>query len=122
MISCVTISFYFGWKLTLVIFLTATPVLMICQAIKIKNEYQFDTMNADVFSSSSAFATEAIVAFRTVSSLTMEDTILKRYSTMLENQVKSSTRRATYAMLINAFCDSVELAAMALTFWYGGQL
>merc|ERR1711881_284508 len=45
-----------------------------------------------------------------------------RYSTMLENQVKSSTRRATYAMLINAFCDSVELAAMALTFWYGGQL
>jgi ABC-type multidrug transport system fused ATPase/permease subunit len=25
-------------------------------------------------------------------------------------------------MLINAFCDSVELAAMALAFWYGGQL
>ena len=122
MISCVIISFYFGWKLTLVIFLTATPVLMVCQYIKIRNEFVFDGMNAEVFASSSAFATEAIVAFRTVSSLTMEDTILRRYSTMLSEQVKSSTRRATYAMLINAFCDSVELAAMALTFWYGGQL
>ncbi|KIW02302.1 uncharacterized protein PV09_06449 [Verruconis gallopava] len=122
MISCIVISFYFGWKLTLVIFLTAMPVLLICQFIKLRNEFQFNDMNAQVFASSSAFATEAIGAFRTVSSLTMEEQILSKYTTMLSDQVKASTKRATYAMLINAFCDSVELAAMALTFWYGGQL
>ena len=52
----------------------------------------------------------------------MEDTIIEKYTRLLAEQVKASTRRATYAMLINAFCDSAELAAMALTFWYGGRL
>jgi ATP-binding cassette, subfamily B (MDR/TAP), member 1 len=121
-VSCITIAFYFGWKLSLVVVLAAMPVLLVCQFVKLRNEWKFEQMNNQVFSESSTFATEAIAAFRTVSSLTMEETILKRYSDMLANQIKSSTQRATYATLLIAFCDSVELAAMALAFWYGGQL
>lgn len=121
-VSCVIVSFYFGWKLTLVVVFAAMPVLLACQFIKIRNEFYYDQMNAKVFEGSSSFATEAIGAFRTVSSLTMEDTIIEKYSRLLSEQVAASTKRATYAMFINAFCDSAELAAMALTFWYGGRL
>lgn len=122
LVACTIISFYFGWKLTLVVLFAAMPLLLICQAIKIRNEFEFEKMNSKIFAESSAFAVEAVGAFRTVSSLTMEETIISKYTKMLEDQVKAYTRRATYAMLLNAFCDSVELAAMALTFWYGGQL
>ncbi|GKZ25588.1 hypothetical protein AbraCBS73388_001230 [Aspergillus brasiliensis] len=52
----------------------------------------------------------------------MEDVILDRYSNLLRDQQMKAFRKAWYATLVFAFSDSVELCAMALTFWYGGQL
>jgi ATP-binding cassette, subfamily B (MDR/TAP), member 1 len=121
-VSCIIISFYFGWKLTVVVLFSAMPILLICQFFKVRNEYYYDQMSAKVFAGSSSFATEAVGAIRTVSSLTMEDTIIEKYSNLLSEQVAKSARRATWAMLISAFCDSCELAAVALAFWYGGRL
>lgn len=85
--------------------------------MRIRFEMQFDTMNAEVYAGSSQFAAEAIDAFRTVASLTMEDAILNRYSNLLKQQQNKAFRKAWVACLIFAFSDSVELCAMALTFW-----
>ena len=87
-----------------------------------RHEIQFEAKNSAVFSESATFATEAVSAMRTVLSLTMEDKTVERYNKLLARQIKGATRKASYAMLIVAFCDSVGLLAMALTFWYGGQL
>lgn len=122
MIGCIIISFYFGWKLTLVTIFAVMPVIVGGSFARVRYDFKFETMNAKVFSESSQFATEAIGAFRTVSSLTMEDSIVEKYRNLLREQVKQSTRKASYAMLVYAFTDSVELLSMALTFWYGGQL
>lgn len=122
MIGSIIIAFYFGWKLTLVTFFAASPVILIASFIRVRYEVQFDQMDAKVFSKSSQFATEAIGAFRTVSSLTMEDSIVKKYEDLLHEQIRQSTKTASYAKLIYAFADSIELCGMALTFWYGGQL
>lgn len=121
-IGCIIISFYFGWKLTLVTIFAVMPVIIGGSFIRVRYEFTFETTNAKVFSTSSQFATEAIGAFRTVSSLTMEDSIIERYRVLLREQIEQSTKKASYAMLIYAFTDSVELLSMALTFWYGGQL
>lgn len=121
-IGCLTISYYFGWKLTLVTMFAVMPVILGGSFARVRYDFQFEIMNAKVFSDSSQFATEAIGAFRTVSSLTMEDSIVERYRTLLQEQIQLSTKKAAYAMLIYAFTDSVELLGMALTFWYGGQL
>ncbi|KAK5281033.1 hypothetical protein LTR40_005504 [Exophiala xenobiotica] len=120
--GCIAIAFSFGWKLTLVAFFSAMPVILVAAMVRIRFDLQFEKYNSDVFSHSSQFATEAIGAFRTVTSLTMEDTIINKYSDLLRDQIRKSTLKATYASLVFALSDSIELCAMALTFWYGGQL
>jgi len=121
-VACVILAFYFGWKLTLVTFFAVLPVILGASFMRTRYEVTYERWNAEVFESSSQFATEAVSAFRTVSSLTMEDMVIDRYRVLLQDQIKTSTRTATYATLIYALTDSVELLAMALTFWYGGQL
>ncbi|KAJ5472359.1 hypothetical protein N7530_006360 [Penicillium desertorum] len=121
-IGCVAISFAFGWKLAAVTFFAAMPFLFLSAFMRIRYEIKFESLNAEVYADSSKFATEAVRAFRTVTALTMEDTILQRYSRLLKEQRQKATRKAWYATLVFAFSNSVELCAMALAFWYGGQL
>ncbi|KXG51540.1 ABC transporter, integral membrane type 1 [Penicillium griseofulvum] len=121
-VGCVAISFAFGWKLAAVTFFAAMPFIFLSAFMRIRYEIKFEALNAAVYADSSKFATEAVGAFRTVTALTMEDSILKRYSTLLKDQRQKAIRKAWYATLIFAFSDSVELCAMALAFWYGGQL
>ncbi|OGM40492.1 lipid A export ATP-binding/permease protein msbA [Aspergillus bombycis] len=122
MVGCIAIAFSFGWKLSLVAVFAALPCTFLAAFMRIRYELQFEAMNAEVYSGSSQFAAESIEAFRTVSALTMEDAILDRYANLLRQQQNKAFRKAWYATLVFAFSDSVELCAMALTFWYGGQL
>lgn len=117
LVGCAAVSFSFGWKLSLVALLAALPVMFLAAFMRLRYEIKFEAMNANVFSRSSHFATEAIGAFRTVSALTMEDFILDKFSTLLKEQVRKAFRKAIYATLVFALSDSVELCAMALTFW-----
>jgi ATP-binding cassette subfamily B (MDR/TAP) protein 1 len=117
-IGCVAISFSFGWKLAAVTFFGAMPFIFVSAFMRIYYDMHFESMNADVYADSSKFATEAIRAFRTVSALAMESTIIERYSTLLKGQRTKAFRKSWYATLIFAFSESVELCAMALTFWY----
>ncbi|KAJ5753564.1 uncharacterized protein N7511_007717 [Penicillium nucicola] len=120
--GCVAISFAFGWKLAAVTFFAAMPFIFLAAFMRIRYEIMFESMNAEVYKDSSKFAAEAIRAFRTVTALTMEDHIIQRYSRLLKQQRQKAVRKAWYATLVFAFSDSIELCAMALTFWYGGQL
>ena len=79
-------------------------------------------MYAEVFAESSKFAAEAIAAFRTVSSLTLEDTICDRYETLLNHHAVKAYKKARLRTLVFAFSDSVSLGCQALIFWYGGTL
>ncbi|KNG83433.1 putative ABC multidrug transporter [Aspergillus nomiae NRRL 13137] len=122
LIGCVAISFSFGWKLAAVAFFAALPFILLASYFRIQYEVQFERMNAEVYAESSKFATEAIRAFRTVTALTMEHTILQRYTNLLSQQRVKAIRKAWLATVVVAFSDSIDLCAMALTFWYGGQL
>lgn len=118
LIGCVAISFSFGWKLAAVAFFAALPFILLASYFRIQYEVQFERMNAEVYAESSKFATEAIRAFRTVTALTMEDTILQRYTNLLLQQRVKAIRKAWLATVVVAFSDSIDLCAMALTFWY----
>jgi ABC-type multidrug transport system fused ATPase/permease subunit len=85
-------------------------------------EMQFEEMTARVFKDSSQFATEAVGAFRTVASLIMEDTVTNRYQTLLRSHVAETFHSAKYNTLVYATSDSIELACLALCFWYGSTL
>jgi ABC-type multidrug transport system fused ATPase/permease subunit len=122
LIGCTIIAFAYGWKLTLVALFAALPVILAGAIARGRYEKQFESMNAKVFRESSQFSTESIRAFRTVAALTLEDKILHRYRILLDEHVRNAFRRAPIAVLVFALAESVELCAIALTFWYGGQL
>ncbi|KAF2639503.1 P-loop containing nucleoside triphosphate hydrolase protein [Massarina eburnea CBS 473.64] len=128
MISCVNllgsliIAFIYGWKFTLVGLFAALPFILAAGFMRLSLEMKFEKMNAAVFEESSQFATEAVGAFRTVVSLIMEDVIGDRYRDLLSEHVKKAFSTAKYGTLVFAASDSVDMACMALAFWYGGTL
>lgn len=122
LLGCIVISFVFGWKLSLVGNLTAMPVILLAGFYRMKLEVQFANMSSKVFAESSQFATEAVGAFRTVTSLIMEDVVIDRYDTLLRSHVVASTKKAVPSTVVFATSDSVELLCQALVFWYGGRL
>jgi len=90
--------------------------------MRLRYEIMFEKMNQAVFEESSKFAAESISAFRTVTSLTLEEVICTRYEVLLADHVSKAFKKAIYACLIFAGSDSFPLLCMALTFWYGGRL
>ncbi|KAI4649230.1 ABC-type transporter tr06 [Alternaria ventricosa] len=121
-VGSVIISFIYGWKLSLVALFSALPLILAAGYLRVRLELEFEKTNAKVFEDSSQFASEAVGAFRTVSSLIMEDMIGQRYETLLKGHVTKAFSSAKYGTLVFAASDSIELACMALTFWYGGTL
>ncbi|RDL36738.1 putative leptomycin B resistance protein pmd1 [Venustampulla echinocandica] len=122
LVGCVIIGFVFGWKLTLLTTLVPMPLMMAGAFFRIRYEVQFEKLNQAVFAESSKFAAEAIGAFRTVTSLTLEDMISERYGTLLQDHVNKAFIKSRYSTLIFSLSDSFGLLSMALTFWYGGKL
>jgi ATP-binding cassette subfamily B (MDR/TAP) protein 1 len=122
LVGSIIIAFVYGWKLTLVALSSALPIILVAGYMRMRIEIQFETDNAKVFENSSQFASEAVGAFRTVLSLIMEDMIGDRYDALLRGHVKEAFASARFGTLIFAASDSVELACMALAFWYGGTL
>ncbi|KAF2683953.1 leptomycin B resistance protein pmd1 [Lentithecium fluviatile CBS 122367] len=122
LIGSTIIAFVYGWKLSLVGLFCALPPILAAGYLRLSLEMKFEEMNAAVFAESSQFATEAVGAFRTVLSLIMEDMICTRYQMLLRQHVSKAFVSARLGTIVFAASDSVELACMALTFWYGGTL
>ncbi|KAL7628793.1 hypothetical protein AAE478_000308 [Parahypoxylon ruwenzoriense] len=122
LIGALAIAFAFGWKLALVATCVTMPLGLMAGYLRLQYELEFEKMNAAVFAESSKFAAEAIGAFRTVSSLTLEDTICSRYENLLNNHVFDAYKKARLRTLVFSFSESVGLGCQALIFWYGGGL
>jgi ABC-type bacteriocin/lantibiotic exporter with double-glycine peptidase domain len=120
--GCIAVSFYFSWKLSVVVVFSSTPVMILAGFLRVYYERKFEKSTWMVFSESSKFAIESIGAFRTVSALTMEDFICKRYGNLLNEHVRKGFRGAALSTLIFAFSDSIALLCMAFALWYGGVL
>jgi ATP-binding cassette, subfamily B (MDR/TAP), member 1 len=116
-LGCTTIALCFGWKLTLVTVFVAMPIILTAYFFRIRFEIQFEKMNEAVFTESSKFAAESIGAFRTVTSLTLEDMICCRYEILLQQHVRHAFLKARLSTLGFAASDSVSLLCIALAFW-----
>ena len=116
------IAFVFAWRLALVACCVVLPVMLMSTYWRFKYELSFEKMNSEVFAESSKFASESIGAFRTVASLTLEDSICGRYERLLKDHVATAYKKARWVSFIFGFADSVTMACQALNFYYGGRL
>ncbi|GJC81058.1 ABC transporter BEA3 [Colletotrichum liriopes] len=120
--GALAIAYAFGWKLALVATFVTMPIGLFAGYWRFKYELEFEKMNAAVFAESSKFAAEAIGAFRTVSSLTMENIIHSRYDKLLQSHVYEAYKKARWTSVLFGFADSVNIGCQGLIFWYGGRL
>ncbi|KAM3560870.1 hypothetical protein ARSEF4850_003490 [Beauveria asiatica] len=118
----IAIAFSFAWKLALVSFCVAVPILLGTGYWRLRYEREFDEINNAVFADSSRFASEAIGAFRTVASLTLEDATCDRFRQLAQGRVTDAYNKARLVTLLFAFSDSVTIGCQALVLYYGGCL
>ncbi|KAH7355346.1 ATP-binding cassette, subfamily B, member 1 [Rhexocercosporidium sp. MPI-PUGE-AT-0058] len=121
-VSSSILAIAYGWKLGLVMVLAGLPPLLISGYIRIRLETALEKKNSDRFAESASLASEAVLAIKTVSSLTLESTVLDRYNEMLSNIVKVSIKSLMWTIAWYAISQSLEFLVMALGFWYGSQL
>lgn len=122
LIGSIAIAFAFGWKLAIVSCCVVVPILLGTSYWRFRYEIMFNKMNDEVFAESSQFASEAIGAFRTVTSLTLEKPICDRFEKLCEEHVVKAYKKARWVSLLFGFSDSATMACQALVFYYGGRL
>ncbi|CZT11194.1 related to multidrug resistance protein [Rhynchosporium graminicola] len=121
-VSSSILAIAYGWKLGLVLVFAGLPPLLISGYIRIRLETALERQNSEGFAESAGLASEAVLAIKTVSSLTLESDILDRYNTMLSSIVAVSIKSLVWTIAWYALSQSLEFLVMALGFWYGAQL
>ena len=122
LLSNAILAIVYGWKLALVVFFGALPLIFFAGVIRIRLETTLDNKSSNAFADSARFASEAVGAMRTVCSFTIEDSISKAYDERLQISRHKSIRHAFPNTLFLAATESIQFLGMALAFWYGGKL
>jgi ATP-binding cassette subfamily B (MDR/TAP) protein 1 len=121
-VSSSILAIVVGWKLGLVVVFGALPLIVFSGYLRIRLEFKLEDLTGKRFASSAALAAEAVSAIRTVSSLALERQILARYEDRLRGVARDGIKALVWTMFWYALTQSISFLAMALGFWYGGQL
>ncbi|KAG5795616.1 hypothetical protein H9Q69_005343 [Fusarium xylarioides] len=100
LMGTIAIALAFAWKLALVSLCVVVPILLAAGYWRMRYEIKFEEMNNAVFVDSSKFASEAISAFRTVASFTLEGAICDQFRTLNSNHVKDAFKKARSVSLL----------------------
>ncbi|EON67317.1 hypothetical protein W97_06570 [Coniosporium apollinis CBS 100218] len=111
-----------GWKLGLVIVFGGLPPLLGAGYLRMRLEVRINRVQGKQFASSAGLAAEAVSAIRTVASLALEQTVLRRYRSQVDNIVRGSILSTLRTMFWFSLSQSMEFLIMALGFWYGCRL
>ena len=120
--ACSILGIAHSWKIGLVVVFGGLPPLLAAGWLKIRFDVKLDNDISKKNSTSASIASEAVTAIRTVSSLAIEELVLKRYTDELDHAVAKSKYSMAQMMIWFALTQSVEYWFMALGFWYGCQL
>ncbi|OAQ85866.1 multidrug resistance protein [Purpureocillium lilacinum] len=121
-LACSVLGIAHSWKLGLVVVLAGLPPMLAAGWLKIRFDVRLDRDVAARHAESSAIASEAVTAIRTVSSLAIEESVLRRYTEELDGAVRGSVRPLFAMMVWFALTQSLEYGFLALGFWYGCRL
>ncbi|KAL4911225.1 hypothetical protein BDW74DRAFT_184667 [Aspergillus multicolor] len=111
-----------SWKLGLVGVFAGLPPVLIGGYARVKLESKMDDEIGKRLSASASVASETILAIRTVSSLALESTVLRKYTDELDLAIKQTSRPMFHMMSWFSLTQSIEYFVLALGFWWGFKL
>ncbi|KAL3437486.1 P-loop containing nucleoside triphosphate hydrolase protein [Aspergillus tetrazonus] len=121
-VTCGILAIAFSWKLGLVVVFGGIPPLVGAGMVRIRVDSRLDRQTSKKYGTSSSIASEAVNAIRTVSSLAIEETVLRRYTEELDHAVSSSVKPMAATMICFGLTQCIEYWFQALGFWYGCRL
>lgn len=119
--SC-SLAIAYSWKLGLVTVLAGLPPLVVSGIIRMRLDLKMQNDNAKRYASSSSLAGEAVAAIRTVSSLAMEDLVLRNFEERLRDVVRKTIFQVLHIYVWFSLTQCIEFLFLALGFWYGCTL
>lgn len=122
LIACSIMAIAHDWNLGLLVVCAGLPPLVGAGYAKIRLDAKLDRDTSKRYSASASIASEAVTAIRTVSSLAIEESVLKKYTDELDHAVTGSRRPLLTIMVMFGFTQCIEYWFMALGFWYGCKL
>lgn len=112
LVSSCTLALAMGWKLALVAIFGCIPALFFAGFMRMRLEMQSQDKNAEMYRESARFASEAVGAIRTVSSLTLESKVLDNYGGKLDFTIKKAYKHIVITMALFGLSDSLDLIGM----------
>ncbi|QKX55415.1 uncharacterized protein TRUGW13939_02508 [Talaromyces rugulosus] len=111
-----------SWKLGLVGVFVGLPTMMLGGYARVRLETNMDDEMGHRLSASASVASETVMAIRTVSSLAIETTVLKKYVDELDLGISHTIGPMFHMMAWFSLTQSVEYFVLALGFWWGSKL
>ncbi|RYP13828.1 hypothetical protein DL765_006700 [Monosporascus sp. GIB2] len=111
-----------SWKLGLVGVFVGLPPMMLGGYARVRLETKMDDEMGQRLSASASVAAETVMAIRTVSSLAIESTVLRKYVDELDLAISQTSGPMFHMMTWFSLTQSVEYFVLALGFWWGSKL
>ncbi len=109
LLSCSILALAVGWKLALVAIFGCLPALFFAGFMRMRLEMQNQDKNAKIYQESARFASEAVGAIRTVSSLILETKVLDSYGARLDQSVRKAYKHIIISMFLFGLSESLDL-------------
>jgi ATP-binding cassette subfamily B (MDR/TAP) protein 1 len=120
-ITGLTLSFIYSWKLTLVAS-TCFPAVIIAVFVESRMMEKSELEESAAIENATRMAVEAISNIRTVASLNQEIPVYNRYSHEIDKVHKLCARKGRFRGLVFGIGQAIPLMGYALSLWYGGYL
>lgn len=120
-IISVIFSFFYGWKLTLVI-LSCAPLIIISTAVVAKMQSSLTEKELKSYSRAGAVAEEVLGSIRTVIAFGGEKKELERYEHRLKPAEKNGKKKGIFSGIGGGLMWFIIYCCYALAFWYGISL
>jgi ATP-binding cassette, subfamily B (MDR/TAP), member 1 len=114
LLSSCTLALAVGWKLALVAIFGCLPPLFFAGFMRMRLEMQSQDRNAAMYQESARFASEAVSAIRTVSSLTLESKVLDSYGKRLDQSVGKAYKHIVISMALFGLSESLDLVGTSI--------
>jgi ATP-binding cassette subfamily B (MDR/TAP) protein 1 len=119
--SCI-LALAVGWKIAVVTIFACLPPIFFAGIVRIRLEMTSQNRMAKIYLESTRLATEAVSVIRTVSSLAMEEKIIRMYDDRLDMNSAQTLNQTLISNTLFALTESLYLATLALVFWWGAKL
>ncbi|KAI8721825.1 hypothetical protein NCS52_00325000 [Fusarium sp. LHS14.1] len=111
-----------SWRVAVVGVFVALPPMLLAGFARVRLEAKVDAGMSKRYATSSAVASETVMAIRTVSSLAIERSVLASYAHELDTAISTSVPGLFHMMIWFALTQSIEFFMLGLGFWWGSKL